>query len=105
MLVRGSNVREHQTGLRQGPDYTDQIFILRQLLENRYTYRRSAILVFLGSRGAFHSASRTALQSAIHRKSSLYKSMNLLRVLCAHKYGQVSVCDDLSNTFKTDSGD
>ena len=58
---REEQTREEQAGFRPGRGCIDQIFTLRQLLEQRHIYRRPTVVVFLDIRAAFDSVDRTAL--------------------------------------------
>jgi hypothetical protein len=55
--------REQQAGFRPGRGCIDNIFTLRQVLEQRHMYRRPTILVFLDFKGAFNSVDRSVLLS------------------------------------------
>ena len=51
--VREKQIRENQAGFRPGRGCIDHIFTLRQILEQRHTFRRPNILIFPRPKGCF----------------------------------------------------
>ena len=101
---RETQIREEQAGFRPGRGCIDQIFTLRQILEQRHCYRQPTIAVFLDFKGAFDSVDRNALFSTLLCKGVPLKYVNVLRALYAHTSGRVRVYGRLSPNFATASG-
>ncbi|KER26759.1 hypothetical protein T265_06042 [Opisthorchis viverrini] len=72
-MAREILTREQQAGFRPGRGCVDQIFTLRQVLEQRHTYKRPTILVFLDFRGAFDSFDRSVLLETLARQGMSQK--------------------------------
>ena len=102
--ARDSTTREEQAGFRPGRGCIDQIFTLRQLLEQRHTYRRPTIAVFLDFKGAFDSVDRKALFQTLCRRGLPDKYVNILKSLYSHTTGSVRAYGRCSKTFDTKSG-
>jgi hypothetical protein len=102
--IRESQVREEQAGFRPGRGCIDHIFSLRQLLEQRHSYRKGTIAIFLDFKGAFDSVDRTSLFGVLSSKGIPQKYVNILQALYSHTTGQVRVYGELSDKFETTSG-
>jgi hypothetical protein len=102
--ARETLTREQQAGFRPGRGCVDNIFTLRQLLEQRHTYRRPTILVFLDFKGAFDSVDRSVLLSTLVHQGMPLKFVNIIRSLYSHTSGRVRVYGELSKSFPTRSG-
>ena len=96
--------REEQAGFRPGRGCIDQIFTLRQLLEQRHIYRRPTVVVFLDIRAAFDSVDRTALWQCLHRLGVPEKYISVLRAIYSQTSGRVRVYGKLSSSFGISSG-
>ncbi|KER29169.1 hypothetical protein T265_04173 [Opisthorchis viverrini] len=74
-----------QAGFRPGRGCIDQIFTLRQVLEQRHTYKRPTILVFLDFRGAFDSVDRSVLlETLAHQGMPRNKFMRTFEMISQH---------------------
>ncbi|CAH8491765.1 unnamed protein product [Dicrocoelium dendriticum] len=102
--ARESQIREEQVGFHRSRGYIENIFILRQLLEHRYTYWRPTVVVFLGIKGAFDSVDRCALWNCLLRKSVPEKYINIIRALYTRSTGRVRAYGKLSSPFNISSG-
>ena len=96
--------REQQAGFRPGRGCIDQIFTLRQILEQRHVYRRPTILVFLDLKAAFDSVDRSALLNTLIQQGMPLKFVNIIRALYSQTTGRVRVYGELSKSFPTTSG-
>ena len=102
--VREKLIRENQAGFRPGRRCIDHILTLRQILEDRHTFRRPTILVFLDLKAAFDSVDRNTLWYCLSQKRVPIKFVNLLKSLYSQSRGCVRVYDSLSPEFTTKSG-
>ncbi|CAH8639889.1 unnamed protein product [Schistosoma guineensis] len=59
--TREQQTRENQAGFRPGRGCIDHIFTIRQILEQRHTYQRPTMVVFLDLKAAFDSVDREIL--------------------------------------------
>lgn len=66
--TREGHVCEEQTGFRSGLGCVDQIFVLRHILEHRFTFQKPTVIVFLDSRLAFDCVDTSALWQYLLRK-------------------------------------
>ncbi|CAH8589593.1 unnamed protein product, partial [Dicrocoelium dendriticum] len=101
---RGSRIREELTGFQPGERCIDHIFTVRQMLEQRHTYRRSTITVFLDFTSALDSVNRRILHEILVRKGVPIICGNILRALYSNTTGGVRVYGDLSDAFRTTIG-
>ena len=104
MTARENQIREEQAGFRPGRGCVDHIFTLRQVLEQRRTYRQPTIIVFLDFKAAFDSVDRSVLFDILASKGVPTKFVNILRALYSHTTGRVRVYNELSGSFPTTSG-
>ncbi|KER31724.1 hypothetical protein T265_02092 [Opisthorchis viverrini] len=88
-VAREMLTREQQAGFRPGRGCVDQIFTLRQVLEQRHTYKRPTILVFLDFRGAFDSVDRSVLIETLAHQGMPQKFVNIIRSLYSQTSGRV----------------
>jgi hypothetical protein len=102
--AREAYTREQQAGFRPGRGCIDHIFTLRQVLEQRHTYRRPTILVFLDFKGAFDSVDRSVLLKTLARQGMPQRFVNIIGSLYSQTKGRVRVYGELSKNFPTRSG-
>ncbi|KER27485.1 LOW QUALITY PROTEIN: hypothetical protein T265_13775 [Opisthorchis viverrini] len=93
---RERQIRENQAGFRPAKGCIDYIFILRQVLEQRYCSQQPTMVVLLDLRAAF--------DSCLCRKGFSHKFLTLLKALHANFCGRVKVYGKLSPKFTTSSG-
>ena len=103
-VARETLSREQQAGFRPGRGCVDQIFTLRQVLEQRHTYKRPTILVFLDFQGAFDSVDRSVLLDTLAHQGMPRKFVNIISSLYSKTSGRVRVYGELSKSFRTQSG-
>jgi hypothetical protein len=96
--------REEQAGFRSGRGCVDQIFTLRQILEQRHAHQRPSIVVFLDIRAAFDSIDRTTLWNCLTKNGVPNKFVNMLKALYDGTSGNVRVYKQLSASFPIASG-
>ena len=102
--TREEQIREEQAGFRPGRGCIDQIFTLRQLLEQRHIYRRPTVLLFLDIRAAFDSVDRNALWQCLCRFGVPEKYVSILEALYSQTSDRVRVYGRLSSPFAISSG-
>ncbi|KER20289.1 hypothetical protein T265_15354, partial [Opisthorchis viverrini] len=103
-VAREILTREQQAGFRPGRGCVDEIFTMRQVLEQRHTYKRPTIPVFLDYRGAIDSVDRSVLLDTLAHQGILRKFVNILGSLYSRASGRVRVYGELSKSFRTQSG-
>jgi hypothetical protein len=101
---RESLIRENQAGFRPGRGCIDHIFTLRQVLEQRHTFQRPTMVVFLDLKSAFDSVDRQVLWQCLSIKGVPSKFLSLLKALYNNSRGRVKVYGKLSPEFTTSSG-
>jgi hypothetical protein len=101
---RESQIRENQAGFRPGRGCIDHIFTLRQVLEQRHTFQRPTMVVFLDLKSAFDSVDRQVLWQCLSIKGVPSKFLSLLKALYSNSRGRVKVYGKLSPEFTTSSG-
>jgi hypothetical protein len=103
-LTRECQIRENQAGFRPGRGCIDQIFTLRQILENRHSYRRPTVTVFLDLKAAFDSVDRDVLWRCLSLKGIPKKFTSIFQSLYSHSHSRVRAYGELSPEFTTASG-
>ena len=104
MDYRERQIRENQAGFRPGRGCIDHIFTLRQILEQRHSFRRPTLVVFLDLKAAFDSVDRQQLWQCLAIKGVPSKFLSLIKALYADSCGRVRVYGKLSPEFTTSSG-
>ena len=74
------------------------------MLEQRHTYKRPTILVFLDFQGAFDSVDRSVLLDTLAHQGMPRKFVNIISSLYSKTSGRVRVYGELSKSFRTQSG-
>ncbi|KER27314.1 hypothetical protein T265_05637 [Opisthorchis viverrini] len=82
-----------QAGFRPGRGCVDQIFTLRQVLEQRHTYKRLTILIFLDFRGVFELVDRSVLLETLAHQEMHRKFVNIIR-FCIFRHPDVCECTE-----------
>ena len=100
---REKQMRENQAGFRPGRGCVDQIFTLRQVLEQRHSFQQLTMVVFLDFKSAFDSVDRQALWQCLTLKGVPSKILFLLKSLYTNSRGRVRVYGQLSPEFTTSS--
>ena len=102
--TRETSCREEQAEFRSGRGCTDQIFVLRQILEIGHCYNRPLILVFLDIRAAFDTVHRESLWQCLKHNGIPERFLDLLRSLYEHTNGRVRVYNEYSASFPITNG-
>ncbi|KER23874.1 hypothetical protein T265_08339 [Opisthorchis viverrini] len=90
-VVTPCSTSVHHAVAPLGMGLIDQIFTLRQMLKQRYTYKRSTILVFLDIQGAFDSVDRSVLLHTLAHRGMPRKFVNITDSLYSQISGRVRV--------------
>ena len=102
--TRNELLREEQAGFRPGRGCIDHIFTLRQVLEHRYTFSQSTVVVFLDIKGAFDSVDRSTLVGLLSQTRDTDKYVKLLQAIYAQTSGRMRAYGELSPPFDITSG-
>ena len=74
-----ANLRENQGGFRPGRSTVDQIFALRQILEQRNEYNQPLAIAFVDFKAAFDSIDREKMYKILHDFGLPVKIVSLIR--------------------------
>uniref|UniRef100_A0A914V3Q0 Reverse transcriptase domain-containing protein n=1 Tax=Plectus sambesii TaxID=2011161 RepID=A0A914V3Q0_9BILA len=102
--LREQTAREEQAGFRPGRGCSDQVFTLRQLLEEHIRCGKRLIVVFINFKAAFDSVHWPALWTALQIEGVPAKIVRLLQNLYESSNSQVHIQGELSNTFPVCTG-
>ena len=96
--------RANQAGFKKNKGCRDQIFALRQILEQREEFKRLTNLVFIDFKAAFDSVDRMCIWRICENLGLPDTLLNVLRMLYAETYSQVRVYGTMSRQFRILSG-
>ena len=97
-------IRHEQAGFRKGRSFTDQIFILRHVLQQCVEYRNPLLMAFVDYEKAFDSVHRPILWRVLRYYGIPLKYVNLIKNIHEHSRCKVNVSGVLSNEFSVNSG-
>ena len=97
------NLRDEQAGFRKGRSCTDQIFILRHVVQQCVEYRNPLLMVFVDYEKAFDSVHQPILWRVLRYYGILAKYVNLIKSVHEHSRCKVNVNGVLSNEFPVNS--
>ena len=97
-------LRDEQAGFRKGRSCTDQIFILRHVLQQCVEYRNPLLMAFVDYEKAFDSVHRPILWRVLRYYGIPLKYVNLIKNIHEHSRCKVNVSGVLSNEFSVNSG-
>ena len=98
------NIGETQSGFRKGRSTTDNIFILRRLLERRHRYDRDTLMAFLDFSAAFDSVDRQSLWSVLKVKGVPDKLVDLIKNCYESTKCRIKAYNQLSEEFCVNTG-
>jgi hypothetical protein len=101
---REQAAREEQAGFRPGRGCCDQIFTLRQLMEERIRCGKPLIVVFIDFAAAFDSVHRPSLWKALAAEGIPVKLIRLLQQVYNGSTSCVRIKNELTNEFPVISG-
>ena len=96
--------RENQAGFRPGRGCRDQIFTLRQILEQRYQFKRNTILTFIDFKAAFDSIDRRHLWDICEALGMPVNTLQMLKAMYDESYSCVRAYNQLSEPFAITTG-
>ena len=103
-LWREAVGREQQTGFRRGRGCTDNLFVIRQVLETRAEFHEPSMAAFLDLRGAFDSVDRERMFNAITELGVPQNIVNIIRDMYARQQTTVRAFGGHSDPFVPSTG-
>ena len=101
---RELTAREEQAGFRPGRGCCDQVFTLRQVLEERIRCGKRTVIIFVDFKAAFDSVYRPALWAALTAEHVPPKITSLLQRTYEGSSSYVRIKGDLSKEFTVATG-
>ena len=100
-----SYARDNQAGFKKGRGCRDQVFALRQIIEQRSEYNRPTVMVFIDFKAAFDSVKRDAIWKILEDHGMPDK---LLRILRNMIHSPTATCEETTtyqrrSTWKQES--
>ena len=99
-----SVARKNQAGFKAKRGCRDQIFAIRQIVEQRYEFDRQTVLVFIDFKAAFDSVNRETIWRILESHGLPPKLIQVLRAMYTETFSTVSVYNSLSKPFAIVSG-
>ena len=96
--------REEQAGFRPGRGCADQIFSIRQLMEEKIRCGQRMVIVFIDFKSAFDNVHWPALWRALQTEYVPQKVISLLQSVYSDSSSQVRVQNELSEGFTIKTG-
>jgi hypothetical protein len=104
MQITEQRIGEYQCGFRRSRSTTDQIFVVRQIIEKHYEHGSDLHLLFIDYKSALDSVNRRKLVESMHRIGIPKKLVNLARMTLREMYAKVKIQNELGRAFKHNSG-
>ena len=101
---REQTSREEQAGFRPNRGCCDQIFAIRQLLEERIRCGKRAVIVFIDFRSAFDCIHWPALWKALEAELVPQKVISLLQQSYEGSFSQIRIRNEMSEEFAIRTG-
>ena len=99
-----SYARDNQAGFKKGRGCRDQVFALRQIIEQRSEYNRPTVMVFIDFKAAFDSVKRDAIWKILEDHGMPDKLLRILRNMYSQSNSIVRRNDNLSEAFHVETG-
>lgn len=99
-------IGEYQCGFTRGKSTTDQIFIIRQIMEKYYEHDKDLFMVFVDFKQAYDSINRHLQQlfTALRNFEISEKSVRMIEICNSNTYCRVRYQGELSLQFEVQSG-
>jgi hypothetical protein len=97
-------VGDYQNGFRSGRGAADNIFTLRQIVENPYEYNINLHVFFVGLKKAFASIKRIKIYEILQQKEMHAKLVRLLKTAMEQSEGRTILENYLSEKFSLFKG-
>ena len=101
---REQTSREEQAGFRPQRGCTDQVFAIRQLVEERIRCGKRTVIVFIDFKSAFDCVHWPALWSALENEHVPLKIIQLLQASYSDSTSSVRIRNELSEEFSIQTG-
>ena len=99
-----TRIRQEQAGFRKGRGCMDQIFALRNIIEQCLEWNTSFFINFVDFRKAFDSVHRNILWKILHSYGIPSKIISIIKTFYEHFECSVIMGNDLSEWFSVQSG-
>uniref|UniRef100_A0A8D9AYK2 Craniofacial development protein 2 n=1 Tax=Cacopsylla melanoneura TaxID=428564 RepID=A0A8D9AYK2_9HEMI len=103
-ITANSKIGEYQCGFRESRGTTDQLFVVRQILEKCYEYEIDLHILFVDFKQAFDSLKRSKLKDALKDLGITPKLINLAMMTMTNTRAKVKIDKNLSDPFDISSG-
>jgi hypothetical protein len=100
----GEIIEDHQCGLRRNRSTTDQIFCIRQILEEKWQHSGAVYRLFKDFKRAYDSVRREVLYNILIEFCILIKLIRLIKMCLNEMYNRVQVGKHLSDRFPIRNG-
>lgn len=101
---RDRRIRPNQSGFRPGRGCTDQIFILRRVLEHRWSFQQPTVACFIDFKAAFDSVKREALWKIMEKDGLPTKLLRLIKAYYTATRTRVGVYGQQSRPIEVLTG-
>lgn len=103
-VVTNEKIGEYQCGFRTERGTTDQLFIMRQILEKCNKYDIDLHIFFVDFKQAFDSLDHSKLKEAMSEPQVTPKMINLAMMTMSNSRAAVKIDNTLGNLFDITSG-
>ena len=97
-------IGEYQAGFRGNRSTTDQIFVLRQIIEKKWEYAQEAHVIFIDFKQAYDCLHRDSLWRILESFNIPTKLIRMIRALYKETSSRVKVNGAYSDPFTIESG-
>jgi hypothetical protein len=97
-------IGDHQCGFRRNRSTMDQIFYIRQILENKWEYNGTVNQLFIDFKKAYDSVNREVLYNILLEFGITKKLVRLIKMCLNETYSKVRVGKLLSDKFPIQNG-
>jgi len=95
---------EYQCGFRKNRSTSDQIFIIRQMIEKHYEHNQDLHMLFVDFKQAFDSIDRYKLYQVMEDTKIPHKLIRLVKMTMKNTTARVKVANKLNNSFTFNAG-
>ena len=99
-----SVARKNQAGFKAKRGCRDQIFAIRQIVEQKYEFDRQTVLVFIDFKAVFDSVNRETIWRILESRGLPPKLIQLIRAMYTETFSTLRVYNSLSKPFAIVSG-